>query len=528
MNKKDLKRLMELMSKANRTDAENTELSGLQAKANAVEDNGALSEEQAKTVIENAVTKALEGKENVTADQVKTCVETALKALPAAEKIDVNALVTKVTEAVSAKVKTGATIEEVKALLETAVKGIHAPAKMEHAVNADVIDFPIQHRSGNLTVAEKQLLNAITKGKRYRGEDEIPPEALNDGIPADVLKAANDRGQAAEKRMQYAIRSKALTAGGAGSGQEWLNVSISSVLLMRLYLESRLAAAMTSREIQMPANPYTLPLGTTRPVFRSGIAENASPTESSPGSAKVTLTAAKLMGMTQYSDEADEDAIIAVLPMITDQLGQAAADALEDALINGDTTGGQDTSTASDAALKIFDGFRKLTLAQAALKVSFASGGLSATNIGSLRKALGKWGLNPNDLMLVVGVKAYNDLVVLPETLTAEKAGGAQNARIFTGTTANIFGIDIIPSARAREDLNASGVFDNTTTTKGAVYLVHKPSWIQGVKRGFSLENWRDPRAGTNYVIASFRRAFAPVESLANTFAGAIAYNYTA
>jgi hypothetical protein len=408
----------------------------------------------------------------------------------------------------------------VKTAVAEGLKSVRTPAKMQHEADADTRDyelsFPIAHRSGNLSVAHKQLLNVMLK------------KPVNEGISDAILAAAEKRGEAAEKRLLSRIGAKAITTSGAGTGAEWMNVTLSSVLLQRLYLESKLAAAMVSREIQMPTNPYKFPLGTTRPTFRSGVAENAAPTAADPGSSALTLTAQKLTGMVQYSDEADEDSIIAILPKVTDDLGQAAAEAYEDAVLNGDTAGTQDTGTASDSPVKLWDGIRKLALAQSSLKVSLATGGISAANIGAMRKLLGKWGMNPANLLLICGTNGYNDLVLLPETLTAEKAGNQASARILTGSAPNIFGIDIIPSAKNREDLNAVGVFDNTTTTKGSLLLVHVPSWVPGVRRGFTLETWRDPRAGSNYVIASFRRAFAPMESLASAKAAVIGYNYNA
>lgn len=518
MNPKDIKRLMELLSKAatTHTEAEKAEVIALQAKAAALKDTDeGMTADDVKTTVETAVKAALGATPSITEVQVKAIVEAAVKTVPTGEKLDITALVSQVKAAITP----GITAEDVKTAVETAVKGIRKESKMAFDASANgndpEIDFPIAHRAGNLGVSEKQLLNVMCK------------KPMNDGIPESVLALATKRGEAAEKRLTNRISTKALTAGGANAGADFVNTQLSSVLLGRLYLESKLAAAMISREIVMPTNPYNLPLTTTRPVFKSGIVESGIATESSAGTDKTVLNAGKLVGMTQYSDEADEDSLIAVLPMVTDQLGQAAADALEDALINGDTAGSQDSGGAAGDALRIFDGVRKLTLAQASLKVSLASSLVTAVGISAMRKALGKWGLNPNDLIIVAGTSGYNDLVLLPETLTAEKAGSASTARIFTGLAPSIFGIDIIPSARVREDLTGAAVYDGVTITKGSILMLHKPSWIQGVRRGFTLETFRDPRYGSQWVVASFRRAFKPLESLASTKAAVIGYNFT-
>lgn len=113
----------------------------------------------------------------------------------------------------------------------------------------------------------------------------------------------------------------------------------------------------------------------------------------------------------------------------------------------------------------------------------------------------------------MVGPQGYNDLVALDETLTYEKVGNPAAARILTGETASIFGIRIVVSSQIREDLNASGVYDGITETKGSCLLIHRPSFIMGVKRGFTLEVDVNKKRQINELIASFRRDFVPKET---------------
>jgi len=514
MNPKDLKRLMDLMSKgvANLSAEEKTELTALQAKAAAVIENpeGNLSAEDVKKLVTDAVTEANKGA--LTADAVKSMVETAVKGIQIPAAVDQKALVEQVVKGIP----TAPTAEDVKGIVEGVLKNIRPASKMVHEDPESSIELPIAHRAGNLSVAMKQVLNVMTKGADH----------INEGIPESLLKKAEENGARQEKRIEMLGR-KALSTTAAGSGLEFMNVAVSTVILQRMYMECALANALLSQEVQMPSNPFTYPLSTTRPTF--GLtAENGQAGEGTGGSANLVLNATKLTAKSEYSYEAEEDALIAILPQIINQLGDAAGEAFEDAIINGDTAGTQDTGTAANSRVKAFDGIRKLALAQAALKVSFATGGVSAANIGALRKVMKRWGLKPSDLILIAGTNAYNDLVLLPETLTAEKVGNAAAARILTGMAPSIYGIEIVPSAFAREDLNATGVFDNTTTTKGAIYLMWKPGFVVGTRRGFTLEQDKDTTAQKKWVVASYRRAFKPVEPLANVFSAAIGYGYNA
>jgi hypothetical protein len=217
-------------------------------------------------------------------------------------------------------------------------------------------------------------------------------------------------------------------------------------------------------------------------------------------------------------------------------MGLSAAEALEEALVNGDTTGthmDSDThAVGATAAQKLFKGLRKMALIAAAADsnssaVSFATGGISAANISALRKAMGKWGIRPQELMLLCGPKGYNDIVQLDETLTQDKVGGA--ARILTGIAPQIYGIPVIVSSAVRENLNATGVYDGSTTTKGSILMVHKPSFLLGVRRGFTVETDVDKAQQLNSVIASFRRDFQPKETVSKAVPMvALGYNYDA
>ncbi len=96
-----------------------------------------------------------------------------------------------------------------------------------------------------------------------------------------------------------------------------------------------------------------------------------------------------------------------------------------------------------------------------------------------------------------------------------------------TGTADSIFGIRIVTSSQIREDLNASGVYDGTTVTKGSLLLVHKPSWLVGSRRGFTVEVETFKKRQINSVIASFRRAFTPKETPSVALPSVVlGYNY--
>lgn len=561
------KRLAALLAKAASTPnditaGEQSEINDLKAKAEkeATDEGKAFDEaafikafgEQAKEVteddlnaaVEKAVTKAFEGKGLKTADIVAELkkslgdggsvkiedIESAVQKHVDSAKIDKDALLAEIKKAMPGAGLSKADLDA--AFTEFAAKQ-HGPSVHQFPTFGG--SLPVEHRSGNLSVAQKQLLNltlmqapeeSLAKSGTKR------PTSMNDGIRESDLKHAVNVGQRGIKSLRESIiyGGKAITTSGSGSGAELIPTDLSSELQMRMYLDSQLAAALISTEIDMPSDPFKLPLKTTRTEFFTGSeAPGSDPTASNPAFANITLETAKLIGIAEYSYEADEDSIIAILPMLQEDMAAGAAYSFESAVLNGDTTGthmDSDFHAVTNHHAKAFKGIRKLAFAGSST-LDIATGGVSAANIAAMRKQMKRWGVRSRDLMLVVGPNAYNDIVSLDETLTFDKVGSAEAARILTGSAASIYGIPIVVSDAARENLNASGVYDGTTTTKGAIYLVHKPSWVVGVRRGFTVEVDVDKRRQINAVIASFRRDFKPKETVSANMPLVVAgYNY--
>jgi len=236
------------------------------------------------------------------------------------------------------------------------------------------------------------------------------------------------------------------------------------------------------------------------------------------------------MGMVEYSYELDEDSIVPILPMVLEGLGNGAARAYEDALINGDTTANHmdsDYDAIAKHPARMFKGFRKLALAVDALKKDLSSGGISEANLRAMRKTMAKYGINSRDLIWLVGPGGLNDMNAIANVTTLEKYG--PKATILTGELSSFLNIPILTSEMARETLNASGVYDGVTVTKGSIILARPNRFLTGRRRAFTVETFRNIKSQTNQVVASFRKAFTPIEVPSATVPTVIVgYNYTA
>lgn len=417
-----------------------------------------------------------------------------------------------IIESLQSKLPTVPGEDQIKKLVEEVVNAnLRNQSKNFYPVDED-INVPLSGHKGNLSVAEYQLLNICKMTGKVIDAKNVPTD-INDGIPESVRKSAEQAGAKFVQSLRMGRKDVFTT----GDGHIFPS-DLSSTLLYRLYLESQLAAALISQEIPMPTDPYTLPIATTRIKYRKGSEAPATTTADKIGLSDVTLKTAKLIGITDFSYEAAENSIIPVLPMLMDDLAKGAVESLENAIINGDTaTTHQDKDiTAADDAAKLFDGLRKFALAQASCKVDMATGGISAASILKMKASMGKYGLRPSDLLLVVSASGYNTMLGLDETLTVDKAGPGV-ARILTGVVPSIYNIPIIVS-EAIKATNTSGVVDATDTNniKDSLLLLYKPSLILGSRRGFTVESEVDKKRQVNSLIASFRRDFKLKEPLSS------------
>jgi hypothetical protein len=210
-------------------------------------------------------------------------------------------------------------------------------------------------------------------------------------------------------------------------------------------------------------------------------------TASTPGTLAATFDAEILGGRILFSRSVEADSAVAITPFTRMKLVRAFVDAEEKAILDGDTDGTHQDSDvnslgATDARWA-WDGLRKKGLAQTSTN---AAGALSASVLRTLRSGMGKWGLNPSDLAIIVGVNSYYDLLADSELLTLDKLG--PQATILTGQIGSLYGAPVIASEHVRENLNASGVYDGITTTKTYAVIVNRMEWALGHRMALDIE----------------------------------------
>jgi len=270
----------------------------------------------------------------------------------------------------------------------------------------------------------------------------------------------------------------------------WVAEEFSNSVIEGLELELTIPSMF--KTVQMPANRQTFSIpARTADLTAYLIAPSAEAVASSINDGKVTFQVQKLMAYSAISDEADAEIVAAVTDLTKAELTRSLARAQEDATVNGDTA-----FATANSPKKMFNGLRKIGNANS---VDMGGLGITVAKINATRKAMGKWGVNPMDLALIVNPEVYFQLVGLAEFLTVDKFG--PQATIHTGVVGKIFGIDVYVTSYIANTLTTAGADGAGATTEAL--LVNKGYFGYSTRGGILLEKDRLITSQVNQLVAS-------------------------
>ncbi len=248
----------------------------------------------------------------------------------------------------------------------------------------------------------------------------------------------------------------------------------------------------------------------------------------------------------QIHRDSEEDAIISVADTLMNDLRWSLVAGTSDAIINGhnvaqashqddlDNWGGRffGTGTVATDHRLWWNGLRRLAFAKSTAS-NLASVEASA-NIAISLVAL----LDPahamNEVVIVMSPEYFlGQGRKFTEFVTWDKVGA--NATILTGMFGQssgplpnqvgyLFGYPVVVEATLTADLNASGVYDNTTTTKTGILAVDRSRYLRWKRKDAMVETDVEIRNNTRVVIARKRDTFQ--EQLAVGTENNVAYGY--
>jgi len=275
--------------------------------------------------------------------------------------------------------------------------------------------------------------------------------------------------------------------------------------------------------VDMTSDTLRVPIQLTgTKIYKVGVGAQI-PLSTPEAQSPVEFIAKKAGGGFTVVDEVQEDSIVPLMPLLQQDLAWAFAWGIDDAIVNGDdsTTHMDSDVTANNDIRKIWQGLRKIALAGTA-KVDFGNQAPTVDKLRQIRSAMGVYAANLNQLVWVVSLETYVRLLSLPEVLTVDKYG--PQATVITGELGKFDGIPIVISPVIRTDLNASGVYDGTTTNRTVLFLVNRATWAVAERRNIRVEADRDIQSQVDMVVATWRGDFKPLYPSVQNHIG-IGYN---
>jgi HK97 family phage major capsid protein len=258
----------------------------------------------------------------------------------------------------------------------------------------------------------------------------------------------------------------------------YIPTTFSNRVLQLIRLQPSLAQLLP--QVDMPSQTYKIPLSISG-ISVVYVAPATSVTLSNASAQGLTLDAKKLAAGVEVADEVTEDSIVAIMPEFQAALAQAFAEALENAILNGDTA-------SDDRLLKVWDGILKRAH-------SLSVDTFSAQHIQQACAAMGKLGINPNEVVIVVNPAKFAEMVGWAEVSTVDKYGA--QATIVTGELAKLYGKPVVVSAFVPEDVHA--------------LVFNRRAFLLGVRRGLRVETQRDIVKQTDILVTTMRADFAHV-----------------
>ena len=310
--------------------------------------------------------------------------------------------------------------------------------------------------------------------------------------------------------------TRAMDSTTAGSGDELVPTFEAAEVWMDVNLRTNVLPLF--RQQPMPTNPFTIPaqLGDTN-WYPS--VENIQGLTTDLATKLTTLTAYGLKTGVPFSEELEEDAIIALASDLRATLARNAAEVIDDVLLNGDTTTGTTninhdggsitTSLATKAQYLLgFDGLVHLPMVDNTAQRTRVAGALANTTYNNLLMRMGKYAAptQRGEVVFIAPINVVLKTLTLAQVETIEKYG--PRATIVSGELTSLYGTPLIMSAQlGLVDTTGAVRSASSNNTTGRILGVNTTQWRVGFRRQITFEPDREPGKSQTTLYVSFRIA---------------------
>ena len=207
-----------------------------------------------------------------------------------------------------------------------------------------------------------------------------------------------------------------------------------------------------------------------------------------------TISTKKLISQSYLGNETEEDAILPILPLIRESMVRAHARGIENAILAGDDAdGAYGTSGAA------FEGLLHLARNDSDYTQSgtaFATDKIVATDLLEMRKNMGKYGINPNEVVYIVSQRSYYELLEDAEFQDANLVGDM--ATKLSGEIGQVFGSRVL----------LCDEFATPAVAKFGAIAVNPRNYVLPRLRGVTVESDYEVANQRRVLVASQRIGF--------------------
>ena len=354
-------------------------------------------------------------------------------------------------------------------------------------------------------------IQAMRESKRIfsdRGHSDWKKSFEADIMDAKMLGLATGKGFETDYAKSVMEKVNAMSGVGVSSADFEQVVSTN----IERDIQNELVLAPLFREIPMSSATQIIPI-----MPDSGYAEftaNQAASGSSPhgnlsqrgdaynpGSAggidlaERTLSTKKLISKSFIGNETEEDAIMPILPLIRESMVRSHARAIENAILVGD-----DADCAFGTSGASFEGLCHLAANDSNTTqpsgTFAATDAVTAADLLSLRKAMGKYGVNPSEVVYIVSQDVYYDLLNDAEFQDVNLVGDM--ATKLSGEIGQVFGSRVLIcdefAAKAHSKFNSVAVYPR--------------NYVMPRLRGVTVESDYDVANQRRVLVASQRIGF--------------------
>ena len=318
--------------------------------------------------------------------------------------------------------------------------------------------------------------------------------------------------------------AKAMYSTGTALGDEWVPTELSQEIMDLYRLEATLESYIDSFDMQ--TNPATLPhIASSATMYLAGEPATNNPDtilKSSVGTGLATFTAGCFAIAVPYAVIFEEDAILGSINAIRSELAYAGADGYASVLVNGDNTATHfDNATVTlyaTTAPEVYEkGFRRIAsdlsktfdAASVTAGVGDATAAFAAEDWRYMRKLMHKMGVKPNEVVNVTSVGGYYKTLSMAQYSQPGTYIAGDTWRV--GALTAIDGSPLVVSAAVPENLNASGIYDGTTTTYTCAFAFNRRGFKIGRRRGITVEFEHNIQTQQNVFVSTMRKSFQKV-----------------